>query len=169
MAIWLVRAGKSGQRETFALENNLVVVGWGDMPDLSAYQGRDELVTAVAETYPAASKNKVANWASQLWAFSGRVSVDDIVVLPLKGQNAIAFGRVTGAYDYRPENPQDAKHTRAVEWITQDFPRDSLDQDLLYSLGAFLTVCEIKRNDAERRIRAVLDRSSTATPLEPRP
>ena len=139
------------------------------MPDLSAYQGRDDLVTAIAATYPEASKNKVANWASQLWAFSDRISVDDIVALPLKGQSAIAFGRVTDAYAYRPDNPHDAKHTRAVEWITQDFPRDSLDQDILYSLGAFMTVCEIKRNDAERRIRAVLDGSSTATPALPPP
>ena len=31
-----------------------------------------------------------------------------------------------------------------------------IQQDLLYSLGAFLTVCRIRRNEAERRLAAVL-------------
>ena len=31
-------------------------------------------------------------------------------------------------------------------------PRTAFGQDLLYSLGAFVTVCEIKRHDAVRRL-----------------
>ena len=52
------------------------------------------------------------------------------------------------------------RHQRSVEWISDGIPRDVIDQDLLYSLGAFLTVCQISRNDAERRIKALLDRSA---------
>jgi restriction system protein len=44
-----------------------------------------------------------------------------------------------------------------VKWLNTDVPRTALDQDLLYSLGAFMTVCEIKRNDAEKRIRAMAE------------
>jgi restriction system protein len=32
-----------------------------------------------------------------------------------------------------------------------------IGQDILYSLGSSLTVCKIERNQAEERIRAVLD------------
>jgi restriction system protein len=35
-------------------------------------------------------------------------------------------------------------------------PRDVFRQDLLYSFGAFMTVCEISRNDALPRVEAVL-------------
>ena len=35
-------------------------------------------------------------------------------------------------------------------------PRSDFGQDLLYSLGAFMTVCRIKRNNAEDRIKAML-------------
>ena len=42
-----------------------------------------------------------------------------------------------------------------------DIPRSNFDQDLLYSLGAFLTICEVKRNDAEKRIRAMAGKEST--------
>lgn len=34
-------------------------------------------------------------------------------------------------------------------------PRSSFDQDLRYSLGAFMTVCRMARNDAEARVRAM--------------
>jgi restriction system protein len=34
-------------------------------------------------------------------------------------------------------------------------PRSNFDQDILYSFGAFLTICQIKRNDAEKRVRAM--------------
>jgi len=42
-----------------------------------------------------------------------------------------------------------------VKWLNTDIPRSNFDQDILYSFGAFLTVCEIKRNDAEARVRAM--------------
>ena len=35
MALWVVRAGKYGEWENFALENNVVVVRWEEVPDLS--------------------------------------------------------------------------------------------------------------------------------------
>ena len=35
MAVWLVRAGRNGERESFALEENLAVIGFDDLPDLS--------------------------------------------------------------------------------------------------------------------------------------
>ncbi|MGD9676010.1 MAG: restriction endonuclease, partial [Candidatus Bipolaricaulia bacterium] len=35
-------------------------------------------------------------------------------------------------------------------------PRSAFGQDLLYSFGAFMTVCQISRNDAEARVAAVL-------------
>jgi len=67
---------------------------------------------------------------------------------------------VTGDYKYRPDSPPDARHTRNVEWIQQDIPRSRFDQDLLYSLGAFMTVCRIQRNNAEERIKAILEGKS---------
>ena len=47
-------------------------------------------------------------------------------------------------------------HARDVSWIKKDVPRSSLDQDLLNSLGAFLTVAQISRNNAVQRIQALV-------------
>jgi restriction system protein len=97
------------------------------------------------------------NWATQVWSFVGRIEPHDLVVLPLKMRSAIAVGRASGDYEYRPQNPPGARHVRPVDWIRDDIPRTAFDQDLLFSLGAFLTVCQIKRNNAEERIRAVVE------------
>ena len=42
MALWVVRTGKYGERENFALEKGVVVIGWDEMPDLSSIKSFDE-------------------------------------------------------------------------------------------------------------------------------
>jgi restriction system protein len=49
------------------------------------------------------------------------------------------------------------RHIRPVKWL-KTIPRSQFDQDLLYSLGAFTTVCQIKRNDAENRVLKILEK-----------
>lgn len=151
MAIWLVRAGGSGERENYALENNCVVIGWRQIPDLNDITSKEELADIIRAKYSDASKGKVSNWRGQIWAFSKRINIGDLVILPLKTRSAIAIGKVVGEY-----RCNDGEHQRPVEWLDVDLPRSRFDQDILYSLGAFLTVCQIKRNNAEERIKAVL-------------
>lgn len=157
MAVWVVRAGRHGERQTFALEHDVVVAGWTEIGDLSRFRSREELEEAFRRAAPDAKPGKIANHTGQLWAFAKRIEVGDLVVLPLKGQDAIAIGRVTGPYKFQPDFPPDARHTRPVEWLVKDMPRGRFDQDILYSFGAFMTVCQIQRNNAEERIRAVLE------------
>jgi restriction system protein len=42
-----------------------------------------------------------------------------------------------------------------VKWIGEAVPRAHFGQDLLYSFGAFMTICRIQRNNAEARIAAM--------------
>ena len=168
MAIWIVRAGKGGEREELALDEGLAVVGWSELPDLSGLKSRQELEELCNKTYPDAKTNTIGNWVAQLWAFRDRIRLDDLVALPLKTRAAIAIGKVVGPYEFRPDLPPDAHHTRRVEWIRKDIPRTAFEQDLLYSLGAAQTVCQVSRNRAEERIRAVLE-GKTKPPTPPNP
>ena len=82
---------------------------------------------------------------------------NDIVALPLKTRpGRVALGRVKGSYKYQDVNDF-KRHTRPVDWIRKEVPRSDFGQDLLYSLGSLLTICRIQRNDADRRISAMLD------------
>jgi restriction system protein len=157
MTLWLVRAGRNGEAENLALNEGLAVIGWGDIPDLSTLKSRDELAEIYRRTYPEAKPNAVSNQVGQIWAFRERIQLEHLVVLPLKTRNAVAIGKVIGAYQYRPDHSEDARHTHAVNWIKKDIPRSAFDQDILYSLGALMTVCQIQRNRAEERIQALLE------------
>lgn len=157
MAVWLVRAGRSGEREDFALENGLAVIGWDGLPDLSGVSSREEIEELLRARHSEAKPKALTNWASQVWTFVGKIQPGDLIVLPLKRRSAIAIGRAAGGYEHRPDNPPGARHVWPVEWLRDDLPRTAFDQDLLYSLGAFLTVCQIKRNNAEERIRAIVE------------
>lgn len=163
MAVWLVRAGQRGEQENFALEHGVAVVGWEELPDLGSVKSREELEAICFQTYPDAKRNTIINWVGQLWAFTNRIQPKDLVVLPLKSRSAIAIGVVTGPYQFQPANAPETRHTLPVQWLQTDLPRTAFDQDLLYSLGAFLTVCQIKRNNAEERIRAIVSGTKPTT------
>jgi restriction system protein len=152
MRAWLVRAGRHGEREALAVENSLVVIEWDELPDLSEVPTREALMEALRAAYPNDGLNRLRNWQAQLWAFLHSMALGDLVVLPLKGNPAVAIGRVESEYEFRHDLPSNAHHTRRVQWLTTDLPRTAIGQDLLYSLGAFLTVCEIKRHDAVNRL-----------------
>jgi restriction system protein len=155
MTTWLVRAGRTGDREDLALERGVAVLGWDAIPDLSGAQTKEQVATIYQESAPNAGTGRTANHVGQLWAFSHRIKQGDLVVLPLKRRSAIAIGQVTGPYAFRTDLG-DAHHSLPVKWLATDLPRTAFDRDILHSFGAFMTVCEIKRNDAESRIRAVL-------------
>jgi len=157
MSVWLVRAGKNGEQENFALDKGLAVVRWDELPDLAKIDSREKLSELMQQSYPDEGKMAVANYVGQVWAFRSRIEKGDLIVLPLKTRSMIAIGKCKGAYKYEPANPESARHTRPVEWIREDIPREAFGKDLLYSFGAFMTVCQIERNNAEQRIRAVLE------------
>ena len=114
---------------------------------------------------PGAKTRAVGNFAGQLWAFALAMKEGDIVVLPRKFvASQIAIGRVKGRYEYRTVGTE-RRHTRPIEWVRPDVPRTAFEQDLLYSFGAFMTVCNISRHDAERRVAAVLEGKPDPGPL----
>ncbi len=76
----------------------------------------------------------------------------DLVVVPLKTRSQIAIGEVISPY-----SPTfDGGVSRQIKWIKSDLQRDVFRQDLLFSFGAFMTVCEISRNDALRRAEQII-------------
>ena len=156
MTIWLTRAGRYGEREDYALENNVAVIGWQELPDLSTISSRKELADLLEENYPDKKSKTLSNWESQIWPFIQVIAKGDLIVLPLKHRAIIAVGEVEGDYHFEGGNPPDARHLRPVKWL-EEFSRNQFGQDLLYSLGAAMTVCRIQRNNAEERVRGMLE------------
>jgi restriction system protein len=117
------------------------------------------------ETYPDSQPKTLFQWTGQMWAFLNRIAVGDLVALPLKSRSAVAIGRVTGPYVRLAGTPADASHARPVKWLRTDIPRSEFDQDILYSMGSTLTVFQVSRNDAEARVKAMLEGKVMPAPV----
>lgn len=165
MALWLVRAGKYGENEQLFLDDGRVYLTWSGIAetDLTRAKSYDDIKAIVREAEsPDATRGKIANNAGQVWAFVLGMKVGDWVVLPLKTKPAIAVGEIRSELTY-DAHATPYRSWRDVQWLAKDIPRAAFDQDLLYSFGAFLTFCQIKRNDAERRVRQMAQHDWRAT------
>src|ERR1044072_5363060 len=116
MAFWAVRAGSQGEQESFALENNCVVIGWNTVADLSRFGTRAELRKELSTIHPELSDAKLSVWTGELWSFSYVIAAGDFVALPRSHSGTIAFGTITGPYRYDPSAPERARHQRPVRW-----------------------------------------------------
>lgn len=166
MALWLVRAGKYGEHEARFIDANRIYLTWetlteSDMSGLSDYEGIKQLMLLKHRGEPV---RKIGNWSGQVWAFVIAMKPGDWVVMPSKSAATIAIGEVQGPYTFDASAEPMYRHSRQIKWLNTSIPRSAFDQDLLYSFGAFLTVCEIKRNEAEKRVRAMAQKSWSSVP-----
>jgi len=156
MSVWLIRAGSHGEYEPKFIDENRIYVTWEDLDvDIGRLTSREELTSAMMQRYPDAKPKTIANWVSQIWPFAHDMREGDLVVLPLKSQRAIQIGEITGEYHFERDGPSPFYHWRPVKWIAESIPRAYFGKDLLNSFGAFMTICRIRRNNAESRLAAM--------------
>jgi restriction system protein len=161
--LWIVRAGRHGERELEAITQGRLLPGFNELGDLSGLKDRDAIGGALAAADPLGGKNTQRNFAAQLNQFVNTIAVGDLVVMPRKVTSGVAVGRVTGPYAYQLGGV--CPHTRAVDWLNEAVPREAFAQDLRHSFGAFMTICEVKRNEALARVEAVLKTGKDPGPL----
>jgi restriction system protein len=149
--VWLVRLGKFGEQEAHALATGELATGWV-IPNFPTDSAKDHISRALAETYPNEKSGTLQNWAVQLNQLMNVVREGDLTVTPLKTTGQVAIGRVKGPARVNG----DGRPCRVVTWLKTDLVRDAIKQDLLYSLGASQTVCEVARNQAGARFEAIV-------------
>ena len=153
----MVRAGKSGQDEDAALNSNLAIIGFNDVPDASSVSDEQTIADLVNQGYGGAKKEAISNFVGQLTSFVERIREGDLIALPMKTQRGlVALGRVTGRYEYR-EIDGVARHTRSVQWYATRIEKNQLGDDLQRSLNVPGTISKIGAPNAERRLMAVLE------------
>ena len=153
---WLIRAGRTGEREEFALEIGVSGGGWNTQPDLTAVPSRHGLETILRKLEPDWGNHTVGIYVGQLWMLRNHIDVGDLVVMPLKATSRIALGVVTRPYWYRDDPDPGKRHVVSVDWKRTDLPRSAVRPDLLNSLGSARTICTIARNDGAWRLHQLL-------------
>ena len=122
--LYLVRAGRNGEDEDLALEDNLAIISFREIPSLDGLLDYDAVAKLVSNALPDEKPRKRGNFAGQLWAFAVAMQEGDLVVLPRKLTSQIAIGRVSGPYRFRKVSSE-LRHTRPVEWLQTDSVCDS--------------------------------------------
>ena len=160
MRAWVVRAGKKGENEDFALENNVAVIGWSMAGDLSSTTTKEDIREILQDAYPDRGKYALGNNVGQLLRFVHKIEKGDFIVLPLKTTKTFAIGSCIGNYEYRQDAPQGRRHVRPVNWIRTEIPRHSVKKDLSNTLDSAMTVFEAKRNNAVARLKELASSGS---------
>jgi restriction system protein len=155
MTVWVIRGGRYGEDENWCLQNRTAGAAWNEVPSLQSANSREDVRTLVERVYPGESPCRVANWTGQLWAVRNSIKPGDLVVMPMKTTKALAIGNVTSSYHHRDETAP-IRHTIGVDWVPDDVPRSAIKDDLLFTLGAIMTIFKGSRNEAEARFRTVL-------------
>jgi predicted Mrr-cat superfamily restriction endonuclease len=65
---WVIRAGGSGEREQWVLDNSVAGGGFSEIPSLAEANTVDDVRAIVERTLPTKSKAFVGNHAGQLWS-----------------------------------------------------------------------------------------------------
>ena len=153
MTLWLVRAGRHGEQEALFREREIIAIGFEREVDLSTVT-LDDLKSLLQQKYPAWSPQRIAASAGQMWTFAHTMEKGHWVVVPFKTKGTISVAEIVGDYQHTPD---DHSHVRKIRWIEQDIPRSDFDTDLRNSFGGLRTIYQISRNDAEKRIRKMLN------------
>lgn len=156
MTSWIVRAGKVGEREDWALQNQIAGGGFQEVGDLTGAGTRDAVKAAVLGAYPDDPAGRQYNFAGQLWALRD-IKPGDVVVMPLKTTKKIAIGICSSGYTYRSqEGDPNRRHTVGVDWKRTDISRAAVKDDLLNTLNGAMTIFQASKNHAEERLRAMI-------------
>jgi restriction system protein len=165
---WVIRAGRHGERDHWALTNGYSGGGWRELPDLSPFKTRAEIAEVTAATFHGAPQGRINSYAGQLWALRGRIEPGDLLVLPLKTTKQIAMGPVTSDYQYLGDDqPPDCRHVVAVDWQVTDLPRTAIKQDLLYTLGSAISIFAPSKNNAVARLEHLLEHRTDPGAVNP--
>lgn len=158
MTAWIVRAGVSGERDQWAIDNGLAGGGFVEFADLTHADSREKIRAIAERAMPGQDKFKIANFTGQMWALRDTIKPGDLIVLPLKtGAKTVAFGICTHGYEYRSDQPETRRHVIRVDWKRTDVPRSAFKDDLLNTINGAMTIFSATRNNAEARLRAMVD------------
>jgi predicted Mrr-cat superfamily restriction endonuclease len=68
--VWGVHAGIGGEADDTFLKNNVIAMGWSEVPDVATLlEAKEGIKQAIRAAKPKATTNSVANLAGQLYRF----------------------------------------------------------------------------------------------------
>lgn len=142
----MVRAEGGAILEHFESQN-VVALGWDQVPDLSDADTRDAVRALYRGVHPEKSAGSANNSIGMLYRFRAEVEPGDRVVTYDPEKRIYWIGELIGDYFYDPAIIPGYPHARQVKWIGR-VSRDALRTESKNSLGSTLTVFKIREEVA---------------------
>lgn len=146
--MWVIRAGQDSLYYDKYLETSKVYIPWdGYKLNLSAIETRTDFRTVVEKEKKTDNRYSVSNWAGQLYSFTKEMEKGDEVLIPSQGSHTYCLAKIAGDYCFDVNDKNKLYHSRSIEVIEKDIPREIFSQSVIYSLGAFRTIFKAKHED----------------------
>jgi len=85
MTVWVVRGGEDLKFLPCFESEDVVGIGWSDLPGSPIGLSRQELAGMLRVAYPDAPPNAIANNTGQVWHFVNTITLGDLVSSPQCG------------------------------------------------------------------------------------
>lgn len=139
--MWVIRAGQGAIFYEKYIKNQRVYIPWnGYHFDLSDLKTKANFRATVEKEKEVHTRTTISNWYGQLYSFVEEMEISDYVLIPSKGSHTYVLSKISGPYEYLPNEPDRLYHSRAIKIICCEIPRDIFSQSVIYSLGAFRTL-----------------------------
>ncbi len=146
--MWVIRAGQDSLYFEKYIHNSRVFIPWeGYNLDLSLTKTRTDYRFIVEKEKNTTNRTSVSNWAGQLFSFVHEIRIGDYALLPSKGSRTYHLTRIKGPYQFNAKDNDKLYHSREIEIIETDIPREIFPQPIIYSLGAYRTIFKVKQEN----------------------
>lgn len=75
------------------------------------------------------------------------MKIGDYVLIPHKSSKKYSLARIIGEYAFGSKAKHQLWHSRRIEMISEDIPREIFNQSIQYFLGAYRTIFKAKQEE----------------------
>lgn len=144
--LWICRAGKNAEHFEYYKSTSKIYLPWqGFCIDMSSCKGIQDFRKVVESEKGTENRTSISNWASQLRIFCETMNVDDYVLIPHEKSRKYTLSKIVGEYTFDGFNEKGLWHSRCVNIIKTEIPREIFPQSIQYTLGAFRTAFKVRQ------------------------
>ena len=114
--IWAIAPGEGARLWELCQAEQMICLGWDELGDLSQYESRDALQTALTEKYPENGDHQTNN-SLTCWSFVHEIKEGDIIIAKSGRSKLLGYGKVKSGYRYDALR-HEYQSIRDVEWIS---------------------------------------------------
>lgn len=134
---WLYAPGPEAQRWEECYENGYMLLGWGEIGNLRAFNSKDEMKQQMKQKYGDSGSYK--NSVHATWQFVHDIKIGDVIFVKKGTKGILGRGIVESDYEYNEDCMDEYSNVRKVKWtdkgdwtINQQFTQKTLTDITTY-------------------------------------